>query len=128
MGRVLLRSSRRIRSRRMIHHCREGEFIRQGLNWNYNSSDSRLRLILKIWRFSWYFRIRNARLCEYPNTNKRIVFNFTFMSRWTKDGFEQFFRGFEYSWNRRLFRINGHLISEEYLFDLVSGVADKWIA
>lgn len=104
----------------LIHHVNEGEFCRQGINWR-RGADTKFGVIVKLWRFTWYYRVRADYLCEPPNSCKRVVFEFHYF-HYTKDGFEVIFKNFEYNWSMRLFRIENKLVTEELLFDMIASL------
>jgi hypothetical protein len=99
---------------------KEGEFCKQGLNWR-RSSDTWLCLLLKIWRFNWYFRIRDKRLCQPPNSCKHIVFSFNYVNL-DEQGYSTIFSNFKYNWEMRAFKFGDCVVSEELLADFIETV------
>lgn len=104
----------------MIHHISEGMSCRQGLNWR-RSSDTSLGLILKLWRFSWYLRIRAEKLCQAPDNCKRFIFTFGYVNI-DSDSYEQLFGGLYYNWGKRMFKYGNCTVTEELLADFIETV------
>jgi hypothetical protein len=106
----------------MIWHTKEGGRCRQGLNWR-RSSDTSLGLVLKLWRFNWYLRLRAKHLCEDSNFCKRFIFSFSYRNY--KDDYEQIFSGLFYNWNLRTFKYGKTVVTEELLADFIETIGSR---
>lgn len=89
-----------------VYRCAEGELLHQGINWRKDWA-SRFALIIYLWRFQFYFRLRSKNV-----GGKRVV--------WSIDYFRKYVigRGIEFEFDTRSLRINGHRISVEFLEDV----------
>lgn len=106
----------------LVHRINEGEICRQGINWS-SSSATKLRLVLRLWRFNWYLRIRQMWLCEAPNSCKKFVFDFSYSSV-SRDGFVHVTSSIEYNYQMNLFRIENKLVTRELLTDMIASLHD----
>ena len=106
----------------MIWHTKEGQSLRQGINWD-TSRDTKLKLLLKLWRFRWYFRIRPQRIVDESKC-RRFLFNFSYVA-FKSNGYEQIFGELYYNWNSRTFKVGSCVVTEDLLADFVETVGTR---
>lgn len=94
------------------HQIKEGERAKQGLNIR-KDSHSKIILIIFIWKFGFYFRIRD--MSKFDKGVKKYLWSFHFIPfNITSDG-QRIIRNFYYSFDTNTIKLNGKSITLELL-------------